>query len=52
MVLSVSSVECGRRPLVSRHACSFVLFDTTSRATVIGFEREDAADSFRSEFVG
>ena len=36
---------------LSRHACSFVLFDTKARATVIGFEREDDADAFRQEFV-
>ena len=35
-----------------RHACSFVLFDTKARATVIGFEREDDADAFRRQFVG
>lgn len=34
-----------------QHACSFVLFDTKARATVIGFEREDDADAFRREFV-
>ena len=33
------------------HACSFVLFDTKPRATVIGFERDDDADAFRQEFV-
>jgi len=33
------------------HACSFVLFDTKARATVIGFEREDDAEAFRREFV-
>jgi len=33
------------------HACSFVLFDTKARATVIGFEREGDADAFRGEFV-
>jgi len=33
------------------HACSFVLFDTKARATVIGFEREDDAEAFRLEFV-
>jgi hypothetical protein len=33
------------------HACSFVLFDTKARATVIGFEREEDADAFRLEFV-
>ena len=36
---------------ICQHACSFVLFDTKSRATVIGFEREDDADAFRLEFV-
>jgi hypothetical protein len=35
-----------------RHACSFVLFDTKARATVIGFEREEDAEAFRREFVG
>ena len=34
-----------------RNACSFVLFDTKARATVIGFEREDDADPFRRDFV-
>ena len=34
-----------------QHACSFVLFDTKARATVIGFEREDDADAFRAAFV-
>ena len=34
-----------------QHACSFVLFDTKARATVIGFEREDEADAFRQEFL-
>ena len=34
-----------------RHACSFVLFDTKARATVIGFEREEDADGFRREFA-
>jgi len=32
---------------ICRHACSFVLFDTKARATVIGFERPDDADAFR-----
>ena len=32
-----------------RHACSFVLSDTKARATVIGFEREDDVDAFRSK---
>ena len=36
---------------ICRHACSFVLFDTKARATVIGFEREDDADAFRREFI-
>jgi hypothetical protein len=36
---------------ICRYACSFVLFDTKARATVIGFERQDDADSFRREFV-
>lgn len=34
-----------------RHACSFVLFDTKARATVIGFEHEDDAEAFKLEFV-
>ena len=35
-----------------RHACSFVLFDTKARSTVIGFEREDDAEaSGRSWFA-
>ena len=34
-----------------RHACSFVLFDTKARATVIGFECEEDADAFRAAFV-
>lgn len=34
-----------------RNACSFVLFETKARATVIGFEREEDADAFRLEFV-
>ena len=33
------------------NASSFVLFDTKSRATVIGFERDDDADAFRREFI-
>jgi len=33
------------------NASSFVLFETKTRATVIGFEREEDANSFRSEFV-
>ena len=36
---------------LSRHACSFVLFDRKVRATVIGFEREEDAEAFRREFV-
>ena len=36
---------------ICRHACSFVLFDTKARSTVIGFEREDDAMAFRGEFV-
>ena len=36
---------------ICQHACSFVLFDTKARSTVIGFEREDDADAFRREFV-
>ena len=34
-----------------RHACSFVLFATSSRATVLGFMHEEDADAFRQEFV-
>lgn len=34
-----------------QHACSFVLFDTKARATVIGFEREDDAKAFKCVFV-
>ena len=34
-----------------RNACSFVLFDTQPRRTVIGFEREDDAEAFRREFI-
>ena len=33
------------------NASSFVLFDAKSRATVIGFERDDDADGFRREFI-
>lgn len=33
-----------------QHACSFVLFDTKVRATVIGFERENDAEAFRLAF--
>src|SRR3712207_3716378 len=33
------------------NACSFVLFDTKPRSTVIGFEREEDAQAFRREFV-
>ena len=36
---------------ICRHACSFVMFDTKARTTVIGFEHEDDADAFREEFV-
>ena len=36
---------------LSRHACSFVLFHTKARTTVIGFEREEDADSFKREFI-
>ena len=35
-----------------RIACWFVLFDTKARATVIGFERAEDANTFRPEFVG
>ena len=34
-----------------QHACSFVLFDTKARSTVIGFERHEDAKAFRREFV-
>ena len=33
------------------NACSFVLFDTKARATVIGFVREDDAEAFRQAFI-
>ena len=36
---------------ICKHACSFVLFDTKHRATVIGFEREDDAEAFRRHFI-
>lgn len=36
---------------ICRHACSFVLFDTKARATVIGFEHEDDAEAFRQAFI-
>jgi hypothetical protein len=36
---------------ICRHASSFVLFDTKARSTVIGFEREEDAEAFRSEFT-
>lgn len=46
------------RPLEQRiakwiclHACSFVLFDTKPRATVIGFERLEDAHDFSTEFL-
>ena len=35
---------------ICQPACSFVLFDTKSRATVIRFEREDDASGFREAF--
>jgi hypothetical protein len=31
---------------ICRHACSFVLFDTKARATVIGFQCEEDAEAF------
>jgi hypothetical protein len=34
-----------------QHACSFVLFDTKARATVIGLERPEDAEAFRTEFT-
>jgi hypothetical protein len=34
------------------NACSFVLFDTKARATVIGFVHDEDADAFRREFIG
>lgn len=33
------------------NACSFVLFDTKARSTVIGLERPDDAEAFRAEFT-
>ena len=36
---------------ICRRACSFVLFDTKARATVIGFERPEDAAAFKQEFV-
>ena len=33
-----------------QHACSFVLFDTKVRATVIGFECEEDGEACRREF--
>ena len=30
------------------HACSFVLFDTKARSTVIGFEREEDAEAVQA----
>ena len=52
----VVAVPKGQRELeiaawLCQHACSFVLFDTKARATVIGFEREDDAAAFRGEFL-
>jgi hypothetical protein len=44
-------VEQRRATWSCLHACSFVLFDTKARSTVIGFEREEDADAFRAEFV-
>jgi hypothetical protein len=34
-----------------RNVCSFVLFNTTARSTVIGFEREEDAEAFSSRFI-
>ena len=34
-----------------QHSCSFVLFDTKARATVIAFMHDEDADAFRREFV-
>ena len=36
---------------LSGHACSFVLFDTQPRRTLIGFERPEDADAFKSAFA-
>jgi hypothetical protein len=52
----IVAVPRGQRELaiaawLCQHACSFVLFDTKARATVIGFEREDDADAFRRAYV-
>jgi hypothetical protein len=48
--------EKGHRELeivawLCQHTCSFVLFDTKARATVICFERHEDAEAFRQEFV-
>ena len=34
-----------------QHACSFVMFDTKPRSTVIGLERPEDAEAFRAEFT-
>jgi hypothetical protein len=52
----IVAVPRGQRELeiavwLCQHACSFVLFDTKARATVIGFEREEDAETFRKAFV-
>jgi hypothetical protein len=36
---------------LSLHACSFVMFDTRARCTIIGLERAEDADAFGLEFV-
>jgi hypothetical protein len=33
------------------NACSFVLFDTMARATMIGFVLDEDADAFRQESI-
>ena len=52
----IVAVPKGQRELeiaawLCQHACSFVLFDTKARATVIGFELDEDADASRREFV-
>ena len=53
----IVAVPKGQRELeiaawLCQHACSFVLFDTKARATVIGFMHDEDADAFKREFVG
>ena len=43
--------DCCHDRAARGYACSFVLFDTQPRRTVIGFERPDDAAEFRAEFV-